>query len=72
MSKRQPSPIEIAPNSETQRRAREIQLLLNVVEPDPEYQPFLLTDEASLFDAVATRRAKSGGALASISGSPSL
>ena len=31
---------------------REVQLLLNVVEPDPEYQPFVLTDEASVFDAV--------------------
>jgi hypothetical protein len=27
---------------------------INIAEPDPEYQPFILTDEASLFDAVAT------------------
>lgn len=43
---------EMAPCTETERRSREVQLLLNVVEPDPEYQPFVLTDEASLFDAV--------------------
>jgi hypothetical protein len=38
--------------SETEARTREVQLLINVVEPDPEYQPFILTDEASLLDAV--------------------
>jgi len=48
----QSKPFEIAPDTEIQRRAREVQFLLNVVEPDPEYQPFVLTDEASLFDAV--------------------
>ncbi|MGH7786553.1 MAG: hypothetical protein ACRERC_06775 [Candidatus Binatia bacterium] len=49
----QPRKFEIAPSTETERRAREVQLLLNVVEPDPEYQPFILTDEACLLDAVA-------------------
>jgi len=39
---------------ETEARKREVQLLINVAEPDPEYQPFILTDEASLLDAVAT------------------
>jgi len=33
-------------------RRFEIQLLINVVEPDPAYQPFLMTDEASFLDAV--------------------
>ena len=47
-----PRKIEIADETETQRRSREVQLLINIVEPDPEYQPFLLTDEASLLDAV--------------------
>ena len=37
---------------ETEVRKREVQLLINVVEPDPDYQPFILTDEASLLDAV--------------------
>lgn len=29
-----------------------MQLLINIAEPDPEYQPFIITDEASLLDAV--------------------
>lgn len=49
----QSKPFEIAPSLEVDRRAREVQFLLNVVEPDPEYQPLVLTDEATLFDAVA-------------------
>jgi hypothetical protein len=46
--------IELAPSIETEARRREVQLIINVVEPDPEYQPFILTDEATLLDAVAT------------------
>jgi hypothetical protein len=49
---RQSKPFDIAPATEIERRAREVQFLLNVVELDPEYQPFVLTDEAFLFDAV--------------------
>jgi len=45
---------ELAASSETDVRKREVQLLINVAEPDPEYQPFILTDEASLLDAIAT------------------
>jgi hypothetical protein len=52
MPEGQPNRFEIAPDTEIGRRAREVQLLLNVVEPDPGYQPFVLTDEASVFDAV--------------------
>jgi hypothetical protein len=52
MKEGQPKRFEIAPDIEVRRRAREIQLLLNVAEPDPEYQPLILTDEASVFDAV--------------------
>lgn len=47
-------PLQIAPSSETDARKREVQLLINIAEPDPEYQPRLLTDEASLLDAVGT------------------
>jgi hypothetical protein len=39
---------------ETKARKREVQLIIDVAEPDPEYQAFILTDEASLLDAVAT------------------
>jgi hypothetical protein len=49
-----PKRIELAPQVEIGRRPREIQLLINIAEPDPEYQPGLLTDEASLLDAVGT------------------
>jgi hypothetical protein len=45
---------ELAPQVETELRRREIQLLINIAEPDPQYQPFLLTDEASIFSAVGT------------------
>jgi len=31
---------------------------MNIAEPDPEYQPFILTDEASLLDAVGTEAEK--------------
>ena len=65
----QSKPFEIAPDTEIQRWAREVQFLLNVIEPDPEYQPFVLTDEASLFDAVGMMRTRFGGVLARISGS---
>jgi hypothetical protein len=43
---------EIASQDEVDEREREIQLLINVVEPDPEYQPWLLTDEATFSDAI--------------------
>jgi len=42
--------IEIASDTEVKNRKREIQLLINIQEPDPEYQPFILTDEATVFE----------------------
>lgn len=45
---------ELGATENTDARQREVQLLINIAEPDPEYQPFLLTDEASLLEAVAT------------------
>ena len=42
--------IEIAKSDETDQRTREVQLILNVVEPDPEYQATFISDEASFFD----------------------
>jgi hypothetical protein len=44
--------IELADQTQTDAREREIQLIINIVEPDPEYQNPLVTDEASLLDAV--------------------
>lgn len=45
-----PRRVEVAPVVETERRAREVRLLINVIEPDPELQAFLVTDEASALD----------------------
>jgi hypothetical protein len=42
--------IEVAPVVETELRAREVQLLLSIIEPDPALQAFLVTDEASALD----------------------
>jgi hypothetical protein len=54
MTKHSERKVEIAPSSETELRRREVQFLINVVEPDPAFQPFIVTDEASLLDAVGT------------------
>lgn len=35
---------------ETERRSREIQLLLNIIEPDPVYQASIFSDEARALD----------------------
>jgi hypothetical protein len=45
---------EIAGDTKTKARDREVQIPLNVVEADPAYYPWILTDEASLFDAFGT------------------
>jgi hypothetical protein len=50
-----PTNIKPAPSTETAARGREVQLLINIAEPDPELQPFGLTDAASLLDAVPTQ-----------------
>ena len=39
---------------ETRKRAREVQLLVNIIEPDPEYQPAFVSDEATLLDCLGT------------------
>ena len=44
--------IVLAPQVEINRRRREIYALIAIVERDPEYQEPLVTDEASLLDAV--------------------
>jgi hypothetical protein len=53
MTPSQPN-IELAQSTETAARGREVQLIINIAEPDPEFQPFVLTDDASLLDAVPT------------------
>ena len=49
-----PPNAELHSSTETVARGREVQLIINIAEPDPEFQPFVLTDEASLLDAVPT------------------
>ena len=49
-----PPTSEHVPSTETLARGREVQLIINIAEPDPELQPFVLTDAASLLDAVPT------------------
>jgi hypothetical protein len=51
-----PRKVEVASQSETQLRSREVQILLNIIEPDPAYQPFLVTDEASPVDVTGADR----------------
>ena len=46
--------LTIGETAETQRRAREVQLLVNIAQPDPKYRPLFLSDEATLYDAVGT------------------
>ena len=43
---------ELASNDNTTRYRREIQLLINIQQPDPEYQPLLITDESIIFDFI--------------------
>jgi hypothetical protein len=44
------SDIKVALDAKGQIRAREIQLLVNVIMPDPCCQPFYLSDSASVFE----------------------
>jgi hypothetical protein len=48
--------VEFAPVVETELRVREVQLLLNVIEPDPEYQAFAVTDDPSALDVSSNSR----------------
>ncbi len=48
---------KIAPGTETARRAREVVILVNLIEPDLELQPWLLTDGASALDVSAAETA---------------
>jgi len=43
---------ELTPDNKTRLYRREIQLLINIQQPDPEYQPILITDESVVFDLV--------------------
>jgi hypothetical protein len=62
--------VEIAEQDQIFKRTREIQLLINLVEPDPEFQPLLLTDEASALDVSADSVAEIEGRLEAYFGRP--
>lgn len=49
--------IELADHTQTDARESDIQLIINIVEPDTEYQDPLVTDEANLLDAVGVDEA---------------
>lgn len=42
--------VEYGDSIEVAKRSREVQLLQNVIEPDPEYQALFISDEATFFD----------------------
>lgn len=42
--------IEFSESVEIEKRVREVQLILNVVEPDPEYKAAFISDEACFYD----------------------
>ncbi len=42
--------IQFASSGETTKRAREVQILVNLIEPDPKYQPIFISDEAGPLD----------------------
>jgi hypothetical protein len=50
--KRPDQQFEVAASTETELRRREVQVLISIAEPDPEFRPLLVTDEASLLDAL--------------------
>ena len=47
-----PPKFRSADTTETEARAREVQLLINVIEPDPRWQPTFVSDLASLLDCL--------------------
>ena len=50
--------IENAESIETEKREREVQLIVNIVEPDPEYQPIFISDEATFLDITGQHEAE--------------
>ena len=51
MSEESPK-LRAADDTRTEAYAREIQLLINVIEPDPRWQPMFVSDLASLLDCL--------------------
>ena len=45
-------------DTETNRRRREVQFIINLIEPDPEYQPSFVSDEATLLDCLCMDEGK--------------
>jgi hypothetical protein len=51
MSEERPH-LRLAEATKTEARSREIQLLINIIEPDPRWQPSFVSDKASLLDCL--------------------
>ena len=45
--------IEFATSEEIEKRDREVRLIINIVEPDPKFQPMFISDEACFYDITA-------------------
>lgn len=48
--------VEYAPTVEVESRVREVRLLIKIVQPAPEYQPFFVSDESTLLDVATEER----------------
>lgn len=62
--------IEFADTSEVEEREREIRYIFNIVQPDPAYQPILLSDESTLLEATSRNEAEALRRLECYFGSP--
>ncbi len=50
MASKDNPPLEFGSNEKLKGRDRELRTLINILEPDPEYQPFFLADDATVFE----------------------
>lgn len=57
-------------HDEVDKLSREIRILLNLVEPDPEFQPSFVGNRASLFDAVGASEQEMRSVLEAYFGEP--
>lgn len=44
---------ELESDDKLEQFSRELKIIINIIEPDPEYQPYILTNKAKLFDISA-------------------
>jgi glutathione S-transferase len=54
---------ELASDTETRTRAREVGRLIELIEPNPQYRPWFVSDRASLLDCLGADEAEMLAAL---------